>query len=110
MLNTIHNIFFLYAFPSHLHERLMRFLSQPNQLLGPERPELVLELAESEFDRIVLRAVRHIKHNTEAELLHLFLGLVRFMSGQIVQKETNLIVSVFVPQFLEPLFELWHVD
>ena len=55
MFNTIHYIFFLDALPSHLHEPLVRLLSQPDQLLGAHCFERVLQLAERQLYRVVLR-------------------------------------------------------
>ena len=105
MVNTIHYILFLRLRDGAMDQRLVASLQLTGEFSRPQRAEAPLVEAEDRFYRVPLRAVHHVEDPTEAELLHVLLGLVRGVHGQVVHEEGDLVVAVARPQLSQVILE-----
>ena len=71
MLNAIPNILLSYISNRLLDQRLVAVLDQACQLLCPQGPELQLDLAEDELDRVVFRSIGKIIDEPDSEFPHI---------------------------------------
>ena len=88
----------------------MAVLDDAGQLPGPQGTELLLYLREYEFDGIVLRRIGYVEDAAEAQPLHLRPRLLALVGGEVVHKESNLIIAVLRPELLQVRLELLDVD
>ena len=78
--------------------------------MGPQILESGLHLREGQHDGVELGRVTHFKYPLEPKLGHLRLALLAAMATEIVQEDTDLVLSVDRPQLLDPLLKLLIVD
>ena len=110
MLNAIPNILLSYISNRLLDQRLVAVLDQACQLLCPQGPELLLDLAEDELDRVVFRSIGQIVDVPDAEFPHIPLRLFRRVHREVVHKEAEFLTRVRLHKLREVLLELLRVD
>ena len=59
----------------------MAVLDDASELLRPQAAEVVLDLAEAELDRVVVRCVGNVEDVLEAQPAHCILALLRGVCG-----------------------------
>ena len=71
MIHILHTVLFRQALLRFDDERLVVVLALAEELLKAQSLELLLDLGEAQLDRVVLRAVGHVKDVADVEALHL---------------------------------------
>ena len=105
MFNTFNYIFLLYLVECLLDHCFVRFAQHAHELLGPELPEVVLDLAEYKFDGIVFRAIWHIVYEPEAVVPHGLLRPVRSVRRKIIHEEADFLALIGLPELVQELQE-----
>ena len=105
MFNTFNYIFLLYLVECLLNHFFVRLARHAHELLGPELPEVVLDLAEYKFDWIVFRAIWHIIDEPEAVVPHGLLRPVRSVRREIIHKEADFLALIGHPELVQVLQE-----
>ena len=105
MFNTFNYIFLLYLVECLLDHCLVRLADQAHEFFGPELPEVVLDLAEYKFDRIVFWTIWHIIDEPKAVVAHGLLRSVRGVRREIVHEEADFLVRVGHPELVQVLQE-----
>ena len=68
MVHAVHYITLSHTFYSLPDQCLVAIMGQASELSCSQRAELLLDFAEDELDRVVLRRVRDVEDAAEAEL------------------------------------------
>ena len=110
MINAINDIFLAHVRHRLVNERLVVILDEAHQLLRPQRLEPLLDLGEHQFYWIILGTICWAEDVPEAKLLHIILGLVRPVDGQVVHQQTNFVIAIGRPHGVQPLLKLGRVD
>ena len=109
MVTTILDVFLANTLYSPDNQCHVVILDQAHELLCSQCLELLFDLAEHQLNWIPLGAVAHIVDELEAEIPHMFLGLVRCVGRQLIHEQAYLVVTVGSPKLCEILFELDNV-
>ena len=110
MVHAVHDVSLPQSSYGFDDQRLVGVLDEPRELLGPQSPKCILQLAEGELDGVVLGSVRKIPDVPHAELLHLLRAPVAGVHGEVVGEQAELVLAVLLAELLQVLDEPVGVD
>ena len=87
----------------------MAVLDQAGQFPGSQHPKLLFYFRENILNRIVLRRVRYIEYESEAQLRSFHFRFFAPMCRQVIQKESDLVLSISISKLLQILLELCDI-
>ena len=109
MVNTLLDISLLHALDGLSNQVLVAGIRQSRELLGPQRLEFLLDLAEDHLDRVVIWGVGDVVDEAVAEPPHLFLRFLGSVGREVVHEQADLVVAILGSHILTIFLEFVDV-